>query len=132
MSEDSSHHEKRITTLEGDVSALKIDVSKIGYQLDCHAEKSEERHGVLSSQQVKLIDLLESRDQDAREYRARREELEKASALARQQWLASLLNPQTIIIILGILAALLGTRVADVQAISEMVGVPLSTPPVPE
>jgi hypothetical protein len=118
-------HGRRIQTLEGDVATLKLDVSKIGLVLDHHADKAEERHGILSTQQIRMMDLLEEREKDARDYRIRREEIEEEAKIAHRQWIKSLVNPQTIIIILGILAALLGTRVADIQQVAEMVGTPI-------
>jgi len=106
-------HGRRISSLEEDVSTLKLDVSKIGLVLDHHADKAEERHGILSTQQIRMMDLLEEREKDARDYRIRREELEEEAKLAHRQWIKSLVNPQTIVIILAILAALFGTRLAN-------------------
>ena len=60
------NHERRITSLETDVSTLKIDVSKITYQLDNQAERAEERHGVLATQQIRMMDLLEEKDKEAK------------------------------------------------------------------
>jgi|2_EtaG_2_1085320.scaffolds.fasta_scaffold16981_4 hypothetical protein len=134
------HHGRRIQTLEGDVSTLKLDVSKIGLVLDHHADKAEERHGILSTQQTRMMDLLEEREKDARDYRIRREELEEEAKIAHRQWIKSLVNPQTIVIILAILAALFGTRVADIQQVAEILGSPIPQqvlpaqpqPPLPE
>ncbi len=121
-------HERRISNLETDVSTLKLDVSKISYQLDSQAERAEERHGVLATQQIRMMDLLETRDREAKEYRVRREEQEKEAAAAHAQWVRSLVNPQTIVIILAILLSLMGTRVADVQEMAAIVGTPLPVP----
>tara|TARA_R100000654_G_scaffold41454_1_gene67568 strand:+ start:174 stop:617 length:444 start_codon:yes stop_codon:yes gene_type:complete len=121
-------HERRISNLETDVSALKLDVSKISYQLDSQAERAEERHGILSTQQIRMMDLLELRDRENKEYRERREQQEKEAAAAHAQWVRSLVNPQTIVIILAILLSLMGTRVADVQEMAAMVGTPLPVP----
>ncbi len=118
-------HGRRISSLEEDVSTLKLDVSKIGLVLDHHADKAEERHGILSTQQIRMMDLLEEREKDARDYRIRREELEEEAKLAHRQWIKSLVNPQTIVIILAILAALFGTRLADIQQVAEILGSPI-------
>ena len=122
------NHERRITNLETDVSTLKIDVSKITYQLDNQAERAEERHGVLATQQIRMMDLLEEKDKEAKEYRERRELQEKEAAAAHAQWLRSLVNPQTIVIILAIILSLMGTRVADVQEMAAIVGTPIPVP----
>ena len=121
-------HERRISNLETDVSALKLDVSKISYQLDSQAERAEERHGILSTQQIRMMDLLELRDRENKEYRERREQQEKEAAAAHAQCVLKQVNPQTIVIILAILLSLMGTRVADVQEMAAMVGTPLPVP----
>ena len=118
-------HGRRIQTLEGDVSTLKVDVSKIGLVLDHHADKAEERHGILSTQQIRMMDLLEEREKDARDYRIRREELEAEAKIAHKQWIKSLVNPQTVVIILAIILSLFGTRLADVQQVAEIIGSPI-------
>jgi len=118
-------HGRRISNLEGDVSALKLDVSKIGLVLDHHADKAEERHGILSTQQIRMMDLLEEREKDARDYRIRREELEAEAKIAHKQWIKSLVNPQTVVIILAIALSLFGTRLADVQQVAEIIGTPI-------
>jgi len=133
-------HGRRISNLEGDVSSLKIDVSKIGLVLDHHADKAEERHGILSTQQIRMMDLLEEREKDARDYRIRREELEEEAKIAHKQWIKSLVNPQTVVIILAIALSLFGTRLADVQQVAEIIGTPIPQqllrpqpqPPLPE
>ena len=133
-------HGRRISNLEGDVSALKLDVSKIGLVLDHHADKAEERHGILSTQQIRMMDLLEEREKDARDYRIRREELEAEAKIAHKQWVKSLVNPQTVVIILAIALSLFGTRLADVQQVAEIIGTPIPQqllrpqpqPPLPE
>jgi hypothetical protein len=122
------NHERRITNLETDVSTLKIDVSKITYQLDNQAERAEERHGVLATQQIRMMNLLEEKDKEAREYRERREIQEKKEAAEHAKWLRSLVNPQTIVIILAIMVSLMGTRVADVQDLAAIVGTPIPVP----
>ena len=122
------NHERRITNLETDVSTLKIDVSKITYQLDNQAERAEERHGILATQQISMMDLLVEKDKEAREYRVRREEQEKEAAVEHAKWLRSLVNPQTIVIILAIMLSLMGTRVADVQDLAAIVGTPIPVP----
>ena len=133
-------HGRRISSLEEDVSTLKLDVSKIGLVLDHHADKAEERHGILSTQQIRMMDLLEEREKDARDYRIRREEIEEETKLAHRQWIKSLVNPQTIVIILAVVLSLFGTRLVDVQQVAEILGSPIPRqvlplqpqPPLPE
>lgn len=118
-------HGRRISSLEEDVSTLKLDVSKIGLVLDHHTEKAEERHDILSTQQIRMMDLLEEREKDARDYRIRREEIEEEAKRAHKQWIKSLVNPQTIVIILAVVLSLFGTRLVDVQQVAEMIGTPI-------
>ena len=133
-------HGRRISILETDVNTLKLDVSKIGIQIDVMGDRAEERHGILSTQQIRMMDLLEDREKDARDYRIRREEIEEEAKIAHRQWIKSLVNPQTIVIILAILAALFGTRVADIQQVAAILGSPIPQqvlpaqpqPPLPE
>lgn len=115
----------RIKTLEADVTTLKLDVSKIGMQIETMNDRAEERHNVLSTQQIRMMDLLEAREKESREYRARREELEKEARIAHQQWLKSLVNPQTIVIVVAIILSLFGTRVADIQQVASIMGTPI-------
>ena len=124
-------HGRRISNLEGDVSSLKIDVSKIGLVLNHHAEKAEERHGMLSTQQIKMMEVLNQRDREAREYRARREEREEKEAADHAKWLRSLVNPQTVVIILAIILSLFGTRMAYVQQVAEIIGSPIPQKALP-
>jgi len=71
------------------------------------------------------MDLLEEREKDARDYRIRREELEEEAKIAHKQWIKSLVNPQTVVIILAIALSLFGTRFADVQQVAEIIGTPI-------
>ena len=118
-------HGRRISTLETDVNTLKLDVSKIGIQIDVMGDRAEERHGILSTQQIRMMDLLEEREKDAREYRIRREELETKAQIAHRQWLKSLVNPQTIVIVVAIALSLFGTRMADIQQVAALIGTPI-------
>jgi hypothetical protein len=115
----------RIKTLETDVTALKVDVSTIGVQINTMEGLAKERHGILSTQQIRMMDLLEEREKDAREYRVRREEIETKAQIAHQQWLKSLVNPQTIVIIIAVVLSLFGTRVADIQQVASIMGTPI-------
>ena len=58
----------RIKTLEADVTTLKLDVSKIGMQIETMNDRAEERHNVLSTQQIRMMDLLEAREKESREF----------------------------------------------------------------
>ena len=124
-------HGRRISTLETDVNTLKLDVSTISIHMKTMGDQAEERHGILSTQQVRMMDLLEEREKEAREYRIRREDLEAQADLAHKQWLKSLVNPQTIVIVVAIALSLMGTRVADIQQVAAMVGTPIQLQPQP-
>lgn len=118
-------HGRRISILETDVNTLKLDVSKIGIQIDVMGDRAEERHGILSTQQIRMMDLLEEREKDARDYRLRREELEEEAKIAHKQWVKSLVNPQTIVIVIAITLSLFGTRMADIQQVAALIGTPI-------
>jgi hypothetical protein len=111
---------KRIIALEGDVSTLKVDVGKISVTLDQSEKRASDRHEATKTAQIEIKELLkrriqvdEEREKDAREYRQEREKQERDAQLTRQKWAQSLLNPQTIVILLAILMALFGIQAAD-------------------
>jgi|TARA_R110000751_G_scaffold61807_2_gene128095 hypothetical protein len=119
---------KRIIALEGDVSTLKVETAKIFVTLDQSDIRAGDRHEATKTAQIEIKDLLkrrievdEEREKDAREYRQEREKLEREAQLTRQKWAQSLLNPQTLIIILAVALSLFGVQVADLWA--------LTTPP---
>ncbi len=111
----------RIIALENDVGALKVDVGKISVTLEQSEKRACDRHAATETAQFEIKDLLkrrieidEEREKDAREYRQEREKLEREAALSRQKWAQSLLNPQTLIIIIAVVLSLFGIQIADV------------------
>jgi hypothetical protein len=118
-----------ITSLKTDVGSLKVDMSKIGTTLEFQETRSKERFEALTCTQNKMIDIMrdkEKRDDEyaheARQYRQRREELEAKANIERQKWFRSLVTPQTIMIMLFIVAAFLGIRLTDIHTVSSFVG----------
>lgn len=119
---------KRIISLEGDVSTLKVETAKIFVTLDQSDIRAGDRHEATKTAQIEIKDLLkrrievdEEREKDAREYRQEREKLEREAQITRQKWAQSLLNPQTLIIILAVALSLFGVQMADLWS--------LATPP---
>lgn len=124
-------HGKRIASLEGDVSALKVDTSKLALTLDHQDERQQERFEALSTSQLELKDILkaraaaeERRAEEARKYREERERQEAAAQLDKQKWIQSLLTPQTLILIIVVIAAIFGVKGLDLM---ETAGLPVST-----
>lgn len=111
---------KRIIALETDVGILKVETGKIAVTLEQSEKRACERHEATNTAQFEIKELLrkrievdEEREKDAREYRQSRERLEREASLARQKWAQSLLNPQTLIIILAVVLSLFGLQAAD-------------------
>lgn len=127
---------KRIIALEGDVSTLKVDVGKISVTLDQSEKRASERHEATKTAQFEIKELLkrrievdEEREKDAREYRQEREKAEREAQLTRQKWAQSLLNPQTIVIILAILMGIFGIQAADLMMFNPSPAPPTAQPP---
>lgn len=127
---------KRIIALEGDVSTLKVDVGKISVTLDQSEKRASDRHEATKTAQIEIKELLkrrievdEEREKDAREYRQEREKQERDAQLTRQKWAQSLLNPQTIVIILAILMGLFGIQAADLVMFSASPTTTTTQPP---
>lgn len=133
MDDKVKENSTKIGVLEGDVSQLKVDTSKLGLSLDHQEERQQERFTVLNTAQMDLKDIMkaraeqdEKRAEEARKYRAEREKQETEVNLQKQKWVQSLLTPQTLIIILVILAGLFGVKGLD------MVSALSGAPPVEE
>ena len=115
-------HGKRIASLESDVSGLKVDTSKLALTLDHQDERQQERFESLSTSQLELKDILkarasaeERRAEEARKYREERERQEAAAQLDKQKWIQSLLTPQTMILIIVVIAAIFGVKGLDLM-----------------
>ena len=122
---------KRIITLEGDVGVLKVEMGKVAVTLDQSEKRASDRHEATKTAQFEIKDLLkrrievdEEREKDAREYRQEREKIEREASLNRQKWAQSLVNPQTLIIILAVVLSLFGIQLADLWSLA-------SPPPSP-
>lgn len=133
MDDKVKENSTKIGVLEGDVSQLKVDTSKLGLSLDHQEERQQERFTVLNTAQMDLKDIMkaraeqdEKRAEEARKYRVEREKQETEVNLQKQKWVQSLLTPQTLIIILVILAGLFGVKGLD------MVSALSGAPPVEE
>jgi hypothetical protein len=103
------------------IGELEVEVGRVGLSLAHNEERAKERHEVLSTQQIRMMDLLEERDREARDYRMQREERETQATLANRRWMMSLVNPQTVWIILSIILAAVGMKSIDMSEIVEAV-----------
>lgn len=128
-------HGKRIASLEGDVSSLKVDTSKLGLTLEHQDERQQERFVALSTSQLELKDILkaraesdEKRAEEARKYREERERQETAAQLDKQKWVQSLLTPQTLILIIVVIAGIFGVKGLDLMETSVPVEVITTQP----
>ena len=110
----------RVISLESDVGKLKVETGKFSLTLEHQDERQQERFKVLSTAQMDLKDIMkarveaeEKRAEESRTYRLEREKQEVEADLAKQKWVQSLLTPQTLVIILVILASIFGVKGLD-------------------
>ena len=113
----------RIIGLEGEVNQLKLDTSKLQLTLEHQEDRQKERFNTLCTSQIELKDIMKARVEaderraaEARKYREEREKQEAQALLDKQKWLQSLLTPQTLVIILVILAGLFGVKGIDMMS----------------
>mgnify|MGYP003659600686 FL=1 len=128
-------HGNRIASLEGDVNILKVDTSKLQLTLEHQEDRQKERFDTLCTSQIELKDIMkaraesdERRSDEARKYRAEREQQEVAVQLQKQKWVQSLLTPQTLVIILVILAGVFGVKGLEMMDTSQIVSGVTPTP----
>ena len=128
----------RVIALEKDVSKLQVDTSKLQLTLEHQDERQQERFNTLCTAQVELkeimkarVDADERRAEEARKYRAEREKQEAEAELQKQRWVQSLLTPQTIIMILVLLAGLFGVKGIDMMSATSVIepAAPATSPP---
>tara|TARA_R110002110_G_scaffold29784_11_gene105805 strand:+ start:2743 stop:3171 length:429 start_codon:yes stop_codon:yes gene_type:complete len=126
----------RVIALEKDVGKLKVETGKFSLTLEHQDERQQERFTTLATAQIELKDIMkarveaeEKRAAEARTYRVEREKQEAEASLQKQKWVQSLLTPQTLVIILVILAGIFGVKGLDMM---EAAGVKLpETSPAP-
>ena len=113
----------RIIGLEGDVNQLKLDTSKLQLTLEHQEDRQKERFNTLCTSQIELKEIMkarveadERRAEESRKYRAEREKQEAEANLQKQKWVQSLLTPQTLVVILVILAGLFGVKGIDMMS----------------
>jgi hypothetical protein len=102
------------------IGELEVSMGKLQVTLQHNDERARERFEALSTSALEIKDILKERDREAREYRIRCEEVEERSDLARQKWLQSLLNPQTVWIILSIILAAVGIKSIEMAEVVEL------------
>lgn len=110
---------KRIITLEGDVNTLKVDVGKISVSLEHNEKLAKDRYDNLSTQQMRLINLFEERERDAREYRQSRETQEREALIERSKLIRNFVNPQTIAMVIAAALSMIGIRAGEFLMLAE-------------
>ena len=125
-----ANHENRLSTLEADMIDVKVAVASIAVKLDASEVRAADRFAALSASSMEVKEILNLRDQEAREYRDRREKIEHEASIEYKRWIRSLVNPQTIFIVLAIVMSMLGLRMNDIQVMASAIGTPLLKPPV--
>ena len=128
----------RVIALEKDVGKLKVETGKFALTLEHQDERQQERFNTLCTSQIELKDIMkaraeadEKRAEEARRYREEREKQEADANLQKQKWVQSLLTPQTLVIILVILAGLFGVKGLDMMDAAGLVTETAPTPPPP-
>ena len=126
----------RVIALEQDVGKLKMETSKYQLILNHQDEIQQERFNTLCTQQIEMKEIMkeraladEKRAAEARKYREDREKQEAQAKLDKQKWIQSLLTPQTLVIILVILAGLFGVKGIDMMSATQVVAPELNPPP---
>ncbi len=126
----------RVIALEQDVGKLKMETSKYQLILNHQDEIQQERFNTLCTQQIEMKEIMkeraladEKRAAEARKYREDREKQEAQANLDKQKWIQSLLTPQTLVIILVILAGLFGVKGIDMMSATQVVAPELNPPP---
>lgn len=116
---------QRITMLESEINQVKLDCGKLMVTVEHESKSQTERYQNIATQTLELKDLIkermrqdEEREREHREYREKREMAERAAQLNREQWLRSVLTPQTIVIIIAMILSLFGLRMADVAGLT--------------
>lgn len=127
---------QRVIALEKDVGKLQVETSKFQLIVDHQEERQQERFNTLCTQQIEMKDIMkaraladEKRAAEARKYREDREKQEAQANLDKQKWIQSLLTPQTLVIILVILAGLFGVKGIDMMSATQAVAPELNPPP---
>ena len=92
----------RVSKLEEDVSDLKVETAKISTSLDALKETAAERHADLKGSLTEIGKAVKAHD---------------AHVSRHTRWLKEILTPQTVAIILAILASALGAPMVAQQVL---------------
>ena len=136
LEEKIKQNTARVISLETNVGKLQVETSKFQLIVDHQDERQQERFNTLCTQQIEMKEIMKSRalaDEkraaEARKYREDREKQEAQANLDKQKWIQSLLTPQTLVIILVILAGLFGVKGIDMMSATQAVAPELNPPP---
>jgi len=109
--------ETQVNSVQGEVNNMAIELAKLNLSVSHLETSSSERFKAQKIYHDELKTLLEQqrsdlvrRDEESKSYRLAREDREAS----KQRWLQSIISPQTIIIILAIIAGMLGVRISDI------------------
>ena len=113
--------ETHVNTVQGEVNNMAIEMAKLNLSVSHLETSSSERFKAQRIHHTELKALMEQqrcellrRDEEAKQYRLAREQREGTIEVSKQRWLQSIISPQTIIIILAIIAGMLGIRISDI------------------
>ena len=109
----------RVGKLEDAVSTLKVETGKITVTLDSMKERQEERHAYV----VKGIDKIEASLDTLTS--------PKAQGSAPSKWLKEVITPQTVAIVLAIIASALGAPVVAQQVLGTTPSAPAAVESAP-
>ena len=99
--------EKWVGTIQTEVNSVAVEMAKVNVTLEHMATSAKENESCQKVQHEELKTLLSTTV-------ATDNKLQEA----RQKWLQSLVSPQTVIIILAIIAGFMGVRITDLPAVT--------------
>jgi len=99
--------EKWVGTIQGEVNSVAVEMAKVNVTLQHMASSAKENESCQKIQHEELKDLLTAQLNQNHEVQ-----------ITRQKWLQGLISPQTVIIILAIVAGFMGVRLSDLPAVT--------------
>jgi hypothetical protein len=108
-------HADRIRTMESGLSDLRVSVTQVLAKQESLVAHFDEFRSEVRSNRDEVVTLLREQRQDA----MRAQDVRHAENRAAAQWLREIFTPQTIVIILTILAGAFGISLQTHPAVSE-------------
>ena len=124
----SADFERRLSRLEEQMSDLRVATTEHRASNEQIAKRTEEQLTDLKTGMLSMQDLMEARIKHDQERERLAAERAAAEANTRKQVISAVLNPQTVIILLSILAAVLGITGLQLTETAGAIA-PLVSPP---